>query len=343
MTVTVFRTLDAPDEQRRALWQLQTSVEAEGDPSLPTEPYDEWLMWQRRPPEGMRRLDLVVRDGDGTLLGAAQLDFDEEPERPERCELAIAVRPESRRRGVGTELLRAALAAAERDRRKQVATWQPVGGPGDGFLTSLGLHTGQVEQRNVLTVTDVDAARYESWREPAAGYRLVRWETRCPDDLVDAYALARRAMADAPLGEMDYAPTQWTAARVRTLEGMRSERGQRNWVTAAVQEETDEIAGYTEILGSAHWPEMLHQEDTAVAAAHRGHGLGRTVKAANALWVLGEWPAARWVQTWNADENAHMVAVNRELGYRRVAEWGAWQADIADLVRQVGSAEAVAE
>ncbi len=58
---------------------------------------------------------------------------------------------------------------------------------------------------------------------------------------------------------------------------------------------------------------------------HRGHGLGLRLKAANALAVMRDLPMVPSVRTWNADDNVHMLAVNRELGFQVEGYSREWQ------------------
>lgn len=74
------------------------------------------------------------------------------------------------------------------------------------------------------------------------------------------------------------------------------------------------------------------QENTAVVKAHRGHGLGITIKATNLLRLLDDYPQTKWVVTWNAAENRHMRAVNTRLGFTPCDDWNESEVAVADLV-----------
>lgn len=66
----------------------------------------------------------------------------------------------------------------------------------------------------------------------------------------------------------------------------------------------------------------------AVFHEHRGHRLGRAVKLVNIISLLETCPDAETVQTVNAAENEHMIAVNTELGFRTVERSTAWKLKI---------------
>jgi len=90
--------------------------------------------------------------------------------------------------------------------------------------------------------------------------------------------------------------------------------------TAAVHAPSGVVAGYTVLLLAGR-PTTAIQEDTGVVRAHRGHGLGRAMKAANLLALTEHSPSINTVTTWNAESNTHMLAVNDELGFRRHSRW----------------------
>lgn len=76
--------------------------------------------------------------------------------------------------------------------------------------------------------------------------------------------------------------------------------------------------------------EFAFQQDTLVAAEHRGHGLGLRVKLANLDALAARNPALRRIHTQNAQENGPMLAINDALGYRSEGAAGVWQKVLTD-------------
>ena len=68
--------------------------------------------------------------------------------------------------------------------------------------------------------------------------------------------------------------------------------------------------------------------DTAVVPAHRGHGLGLALKAAMVDWLQQEHAPVREIETNNAEDNAHMLRVNEELGFRSAKRTFVYQAEL---------------
>jgi predicted GNAT family N-acyltransferase len=79
-----------------------------------------------------------------------------------------------------------------------------------------------------------------------------------------------------------------------------------------------EVVAYNDLVVSADDPEEVMQWGTLVRREHRGHRLGMAVKVRGLQELARFAPQARRIQTCNAEQNAHMVDVNVELGFRKV-------------------------
>lgn len=280
------------------------------------------------------------------VLGYAHLDLP----RTDNTHLALlelAVHPRVRGRGTGAALWAAAhRLAADAGRRtlttwtqhpvaraageRLVATtgagWVPAGSAPARFATARGFTLEQVERHSVL---EVDPGGYGALEQAAAAhaggaYRLVQWTGPTPEPhLPDIAELLRRMSVDVPLGGLEFEEEVWDAARVRAEETRTAEHG--DIVTTAAAAPGRGVVAYTQIVVPADKPAVGWQENTIVHAEHRGHRLGMLVKAANLRLLRERHPTVRRVHTWNADENAHMLAINDRLGFRLVSMEGAWQ------------------
>jgi hypothetical protein len=94
-------------------------------------------------------------------------------------------------------------------------------------------------------------------------------------------------------------------------------------------------AGASQILVSRLRPPVAHQEDTGVVAAHRGHALGRWLKSENLRLALEHNPDVEVVQTFNAESNPHMLAINVDMGFRPYRSYAVWQGSLADALAAV--------
>ena len=99
-------------------------------------------------------------------------------------------------------------------------------------------------------------------------------------------------MNTAPLEALDWDDERFTAEHWRAIEATNEARGFETWQLCARHDDSGELAGYTELTLPRLWPGAAWQEDTGVWPKHRERGLGRWLKAVNALRLLDERP--RW-------------------------------------------------
>ncbi|HEX4087700.1 MAG TPA: GNAT family N-acetyltransferase [Trebonia sp.] len=241
-------------------------------------------------------------------------------ENRDRAHFWITVQPSSRRRGVGTALLGHALDRAAAAGRSVLSGGAAQGGAGAAFAAHVGATPGLVEARRVLAVGQLPAGRVSALREQAAraaaGYSLVSWSGRTPDEYLAKYAEVENAMGDAP-HEAGEENTVWDADRVREqIDEVRERQGRDVYTLAALHDASGEMAAVTSVERDRDFPQWGHQQITAVTRKHRGHRLGLLVKAAMLDWLAEAEPGIERIVTYNAASNEHMVAINAELGYQ---------------------------
>ncbi|KOU42230.1 GNAT family N-acetyltransferase [Streptomyces sp. NPDC054949] len=275
-------------------------------PGLPAPSRVEVAGRLRVPPARGRNAFWTTDDGAGV---AGLLLFTDEGNTHTAFLDVLTVRPEARRRGVGTALwerVRAELLARD---RTSVSALVDLEGPGRAFAESLGFE-------NVLRM----AWYVQDVATPAAipatpGYELLCWPGIVPDAWAPALAVAHGAMEDAPSGDMDEQTMTWTAERVRAAQRLVLERG-GDLTTVAAVTPAGEVAAYTVLVRTDPTGPRALQYDTVVVSAHRGHGLGRAVKLRMLADMAACHPDLRQIGTTVADENGPMRAVNESLGYR---------------------------
>ncbi|MGD0701148.1 MAG: GNAT family N-acetyltransferase [Trebonia sp.] len=240
-------------------------------------------------------------------------------ENRDRAYLFLDVHPVWRRRGIGTALLRHAAGRAALAGRSVLGSGAFQGTAGAAFAARAGATAGLVEARRVLVLGNIPAGRIASLREEAAraaaGYSLVSWKGRTPEEFLDKVAEVENAMADAPhdAGEEE---AVWDAARVREqIDDPRERRGRHSYTIAALHDASGEMAADTVIEVDPDHPDWGHQLITAVTRKHRGHRLGLLVKTAMLDWLAEAEPGIKKIVTGNAATNRHMIAINEALGF----------------------------
>jgi len=278
----------------------------------------------------------VARDGGGVVRGVADVEL----YRRENLELArvdLRVLPASRRSGIGSSLLSAVeqvVAAAGRTElggmdempvRADHTAFEDAAGPlarRHGFA----LVQTMVRRELRLPLSPRHArALLDNPKSRPPGYALITFLDRWPDELVaDRCELGRRMSTDVPMGAQELDEEVWDEARVRQSEAAFAAQNRAKVITVARDDGSGRLAGFTEIAVPLGAPESVWQHDTLVVREHRGHGLGFAMKLANMAALEQRFPAARGVSTWNAAENAPMIAVNDEMGFEVVGRSNHW-------------------
>ncbi|WP_433890804.1 GNAT family N-acetyltransferase [Streptomyces sp. CA-111067] len=269
-----------------------------------------------KPTMDSHRLTWMATGSSGAPVAVAGLRLFASPGRDHLAELELHVDPAHRRRGTGSRLLSAVVAACRTEKRRSLMAEVPGDSPGAAFCERWGFRRALTLDHLILRLAETDAARISALSDAGhPGYRLAGWTGTVPDDLADAFAKAKNAMNDMPVGDLDYGSVDWDADRVRTMAQVVDRRGDTLLTLAAVHFDGT-MAGYTEILLPQGAPPRAQQYDTAVVPAHRGHGLGLWLKAAMVRRLRAEHPHVTEIETDNAEDNVHMLAVNLELGFR---------------------------
>jgi len=232
----------------------------------------------------------------------------------------MGVLPEHRRLGYGSALFAHVQDEVRSAGRTSIGTdgWESERAL--GFAAKHGLERKSQAIMRRQTLSEIPKARLQALYDEAAAratdYELVRIVGRTPDDMVDAMVELVAAINDAPTDDLDIEDEVFSAERLAAYETSQIERGSRLYRLVARHKETGELGGHTVIAVESQRPEIGDQHDTAVAAAHRGHRLGLLLKAGMLLWLAELEPQLASVDTWNAESNDHMIAVNEALGYR---------------------------
>ncbi|WP_217249393.1 GNAT family N-acetyltransferase [Streptomyces sp. AC602_WCS936] len=271
-----------------------------------------------RTPSGHRLAWLACGD-DGDPLGYAFLRLFTKEGQEHLAELRLHVHAAERRGRVGTRLLDAAVAAAREDGRRSVVAQADADTPGDHFLAASGFRVVLGLTYARLALDELDARRADEIHaiadRPHPGYRLASWRGTVPDELAQTFAASRRALDDMPMGDTDYGVVVWDVERVLAAAKAVADRGDLLTTVAAVDEADGSIAGFSELVVPGDGKgDGLHY-GTGVLPEHRGHGLGRWMKAESIRLARTRHPGLAGLVTDTADGNTQMRRINDALGY----------------------------
>jgi len=234
--------------------------------------------------------------------------------------LRFDVHPDHRRRGHGSEILAALVSRARAEGRTSIGTdgWDHAAASAFASAHGLECRSREVLRRQVLselTWPEADRLHAES-SSRADAYELVRLDGPVPEGEIEAFARMVAVINDAPVDGLDVEDEVYSPRRIRAYEDAHRLRGIRIRRLYARHRDTGALAGETIVAVDTMRPHRGEQHDTVVVRAHRGHRLGLLLKLEMLRWLREEEPQLRSIDTWNAETNDHMIAVNEALGYR---------------------------
>ena len=181
---------------------------------------------------------------------------------------------------------------------------------------------------NHLPIDAVDHAQLEQWvaegPRRAPGYEFLAWDGPAPDEYLDAFADLYGVMNDAPLGDLEINDETITPALIRNWEASSAALGNEPWTLVARAPDRT-FAGLHTVSWAAWRPAVVSVQDTGVRREHRGHALGKWLKAVMTLRIMDERPMVTEIETGNADGNAAMLGINTEMGYRLKTSNTTWE------------------
>ena len=280
--------------------------------------------------DALCRLATAAREPGGGVVGALEVRM------PLRDNVSVAhiwlsVLPAHRRHGIGSTLLHAAEHQAREHNRTvllAVTEW-PAGGvdtSGEGFARTKGYADAQTALRSRLPLTAPREALEAILAGHPGDYGVETSWDGIPDAwLEDRAYLSRRMSTDIPLDQLVAEEEDWDAERLRATFERERDAGRRLVESVVRHLPTGRLVGHTDLAVTPPDQELAYQGETFVLGEHRGHGLGLRLKAANLLALMDVLPGVTAVRTWNAQENEHMLAVNRWLGFEVDGYERAWQ------------------
>lgn len=323
------RTLDATDPEALALLlPVMRAATVEDFPAHPEPGPGQLRAFVS--PRGASRSELFATfDADGALAGFGTLGHSLVVNRTLAAGRLYTL-PSRRGRGHGTALLARMLEWAAAEGCDRLVLDGPVSERGKAFAARNGGRVVSTDRRSALDLGRIDRGRFEEWARPSAknaDYRTVTWINHAPEELLPSYVVAQAAIDDAPHEgiELEARGTDVEPQRLRAAAWEAA--GLRVHTLAAVTQQ-DEVAGYTQVFVYDDEAAMASIGDTAVVAAHRGHGLGLRMKAELTLRILELEPHVGQLSTFNDESNGPMLRVNTELGYEAADLWNQYLLEV---------------
>jgi GNAT superfamily N-acetyltransferase len=318
---------------------LANLIAAEREPRHSDFSTEEFLVFSRIP--GSIRHRYAVFDDASKLAAYAELRYRDDGSNAEMLRVAIGVDPAHRRKGIARSVLEKALELARELGRTRMAgeTFDTVPA-GVAFAATVGAEGKLDFHANALQVQDLDLDLLRGWVSDgprrAEGYSVRIVEGMYPDELLEGIAHLYHVL------ERDMPTPEGHEPRIYSPEFVTEMIGQYLAVSealtaVAIHDESGAAAGMSQLARRHHDPSTWIVSTTMVDPEHRGHALGKWLKAAVNLEALERWPGAVWEETGNAFTNAAMLAINHAMGFRHEFTMTEVHVDVESVERYLGN------
>jgi GNAT superfamily N-acetyltransferase len=261
-------------------------------------------------------LFVAVSDTDD-LVGYAGVDVSAW-DNPDLGSVELETLPAIRGRGVDDSLFEAALEKVSSLGRTLLISDAWAGSHREAFWLRHGFAVASRAAQRRLVTADLDwrnlDALYDESLAASQDYDIVALPSPAPADLMPGLLDLQRAMNDAPLDDLELEDDVWTEERLRGYEQAMTARKVRLHRLLARRRSDGQLGGQTIVALDIDRPHLGFQEDTSVVRSHRGHRLGLRLKIEMLRRLAELEPQIERIDTWNAESNAHMLAVNDAIG-----------------------------
>ena len=340
-----FNIKSASNNEYRALNGILNAVRKERQPDDPPVPMEETTNQMKNLPSFVdMRMWFVWNEDRSDFIAQGNVGLIHTGDNLHMAQFDIMVLSEYRQRGIGKQILNLIAEAAEADQRKLLIceTHDRIPG-GEAFMQHIGAKRGLEAHVNQLKTSELDQKLIREWLQigqiNSSEFEIGVWEGNYPEEQLDEIVQLLELTNQQPIGDLEIEDMHYTSQQLREMEKMDEARGNQRTTSYVLEKESGKFAGYTETVWNANRPEIVRQDMTGVFPQYRGKGLGKWLKAAMLERMLKLHPEIKFVRTQNADTNAAMLKINKELGFKPYMSSVLWQMEINHVMEYLGKEE----
>jgi mycothiol synthase len=277
---------------------------------------------------------------NNAAIGFANLQIVHLPDNQHMAQFNVQILPEHRNKGVGKTILNQVCETAKNANRSLLIAMSHDKIPaGEIFLEHFGFGRGMETKVSQLSVSELESDKLETWindgQTRAFDYVLGSWDAAIPEDEILAFSKLMDVMNTQPKGDLEMEDEHLSPEVIRDMEKVKFGSGGRRVISYVKHRPSGEFAGYTELEWHPTRASIVTQQATGVNPEHRNLGLGRWLKAANLKEMLAMNPEAKFVRTGNANDNAAMLKINLELGFKPYFASIVWQGNTDTILEKL--------
>ena len=331
----------AGDDLLAELNAFQNAIEAEARPELPPKPAAETINDIRTMRSTIDDWSLFVRDSNGSLIGRASGCVERTGDNEHIFDFELQVLPAHRRRGIGRwALAETAEAARSLGATLFIAFADSAMSSAEAFARWAGFELALVERESDLILANVDWDMVEEWvtegPRRAPDYRVDFFEGLYPKEIYDDVIAWQEVMNTAPRESLQVNDEHMTREELAEREARLAGSSKTRLEFQARHVPSGACIGGTALFHEPWIPTVAWQGATAVHPDHRGHALGKWLKAAMLLELRERIPQVEIVRTGNAYSNDPMLGINNKLGFKETRAHQFWQAPVAEVRARLG-------
>lgn len=248
----------------------------------------------------------------------------------------IVVHPQHRRKKIGSSLLKILChRGIESGKTELTASTSLI--DGQKFFKRFTDKTALDSAENELDLEQINWDEIKKWnndsKESSPDTVIETYES-LRDDLIEEYAQVQTSLLnDIPFGNLGLSFII-SADQIRKWGNYTKKLGFISIIKVS-REKDGRISGLTEIKFNHLTPTLIEQELTGVLQKYRGRRLGLRLKTDMLLTIKERFPEAKIILTGNADENAPMLRINHQLGFKRAFSWKAYRFQLKELIEKI--------
>ncbi|MHA2363388.1 MAG: hypothetical protein ACXAC7_05485 [Candidatus Hodarchaeales archaeon] len=256
--------------------------------------------------------------------------------------MSMYIVPEMRGKGLELEFLKEAYKIGRKENRTILSSgtehkeinefWENLGAKSGLTERIFRLYVNTVEKEKITeTLAEVEKKTPE--------IDLLFYKNDIPEDIIESVAELQTSVGkvlydNLKLQEQEI--TEWiiTPDRIKDNLSKNKEQNHSYWILIALDKTNNMLVGYTEIWRQDYLDLVINQEMTGVITGYHSKGIAKRLKYQMLIYIL-EITGVKFIQTGNANINAPILHINKQMGYKLFREGYDWRISLDEIEKKI--------